>query len=291
MGRVSRALASVCQPGIRLPICYGTTVTRCLNVFSFLLHIQELAGIRLILAMVAYLFLTVLSIVAAVEQMLGQSGWLSRDVHLLIVFLGLAFVVPLFFLIRRAPSPGAGDNLNACAMAVKIAEHFASRKQKGVSLKHTRLILLSTDGEEVGQRGALAYAERHKTDLLMIPTYVLNIDSVYNLEDLAVLTRDRNGTLPLSARMAKECCELGLDLGYSIKELPLPLGGGGTDAAAFARIGVETTTIIGIPTAWVSSGLVYHTPWDTVEHIQTAAVEAVLDISINYVLRKDHEAG
>ena len=54
---------------------------------------------------------------------------------------------------------------------------------------------------------------------------------------------------------------------------------------------MESTTIIGIPTAWVSRGLVYHTPWDTVEHIQTAAVEAVLDISINYVLRKDHEAG
>jgi len=81
-----------------------------------------------------------------------------------------------------------------------------------------------------------------------------------------------------------------LGLGYSLKEMALPPGGGGTDAAAFARLGVEATTIIGISTAFIGNGLVYHTPHDTVDAIEPEAVEAVLDIAVNYIMCKDRQA-
>jgi aminopeptidase YwaD len=180
--------------------------------------------------------------------------------------------------------------LNACAMAVKVAEHFAAQRQAGSPLSHTRLVFLSTDGEEAGQRGAIAYAERHASELTMLPTYVFNVDSVYKVRDLAVLTRDRHGTVPLSARMARECHEVAARLGYSVKETALSLGSGGTDAAAFARLGVEATSIIGVSTVPGEDKWVYHTPWDTVDAIEPEAVEAVLDIAVNYIVYKDRQA-
>ena len=204
--------------------------------------------------------------------------------------IGLVFVGPLYFLVPRLPSPGAGDNLNACAMAVKVAEYFAARSRAGSPLRHTRLVFLSTDGEEAGQRGAIAYAERHASELTALPTYVFNVDSVYKVRDLAVLTRDRHGTLPLSARMARQCHELAARLGYSLKEMALLPGSGSTDAAAFARLGVEATSIIGVSAALGKDRLVYHTPWDTVDAIEPEAVEAVLDIAVNYIMGKDREA-
>jgi aminopeptidase YwaD len=259
-------------------------------VLSFLLCFQKWASLRLLLAVAAYLCLTLASMAACIGQALGAGGGLPREVYLIGAAIGLAFVGPLYLLVTGTPSPGAGDNLNACAMAVKIAEHFAAQRQAGSPLRHTRLVFLSTDGEEAGQRGAIAYAERHKSELLAIPTYVLNVDSVYKLRDLAVLTRDRHGTLPLSARGARECHDLALSLGYSLKEVALPLGSGGTDASAFARLGVEATSIIGVPTARREDGLVYHTPQDTVDAIEPEAVEAVLDIAVNYIAGRDRQA-
>jgi aminopeptidase YwaD len=259
-------------------------------VLSFLLRFQKWASLRLLLAVAAYLCLTMASMVAGIGQVAGAGGRLPREAYLIGAAIGLVFVGPLYFLVPRIPSPGAGDNLNACAMAIKIAEHFAAQRQAGCPLRHTRLVFLSTDGEEAGQRGAIAYARRHKPELSALPTYVFNVDSVYKVRDLAALTRDRHGTLPLSARMARECHELASRLGYSLREMALSPGSGGTDAAAFARLGIEATSIIGVSAAPGQDRLVYHTPWDTVDAIEPEAVEAVLDIAVNYIMGKDREA-
>jgi aminopeptidase YwaD len=256
-------------------------------VFSFLLNFQKIASIRLILSIFSYLIITVICIVYTSSQIITGETIQLNGTLLIIVVLGLFFVIPLYFLITRIPSPGAGDNLNASVIAIKIAEYFYHQKQNDKSLKNTRLIFLSTDGEEAGQRGAIAYANKHKDELLNIQTCILNIDSVFRLENLSVLTRDRNSTIALSYNMVKECRKIAHNLGYSIKELALPIGGGGTDAAAFAKIGIESTTIIGISTSLINDGLVYHTPNDTVDHIQPEAVEAVFDIAINYIIHTD----
>jgi aminopeptidase YwaD len=256
-------------------------------VFSFLEHAQLFAIPRLLAAIAAYLLAAVLSAAAFAQQVLGAGAPPLHGWRLFVMLAGLAFAVPLFFLITGTPSPGAGDNLNASVMAVKIAGIFAERKASGEPLRHTRLVFLSTDGEEVGQRGAQAYAHCHGRELLETPSFVLNIDSVYSGRDLAVLLRDRNGTLELSAKMAGECRRIAVESGYAIKELPLPLGGGGTDASVFTLAGIESTSIIGVSTAAFAKDRVYHTSRDTVERIEPLAVEAVLDIAVNYILWKD----
>jgi aminopeptidase YwaD len=250
---------------------------------------QRLARARLTAAMLAYVLLLLFAAGKTLALVLGWPVGPLRGVPLLLALGGLVFVAPLYGIIARTPSPGAGDNLIASAIAVRVAAHFAARRQRGEPLRHTRLVLLSTDGEEAGQRGAIAYAERHRDDLLALPTSVLNVDSIYRQRDLAVVTHDRHGTQPLSPVMARECRDLAQAGGWRLAELKLPLGGGGTDAAAFARIGVAATTIVAVSTT-PDGSQVYHTAADTVERIEPAAVAAVCDLAVRYVIQQDARA-
>jgi aminopeptidase YwaD len=259
-------------------------------VLRFLLRLRPLAGLRLLSAAAAHGALTAWAAAASVRWLLGTGTRLPAGWGAALALAGLAFVAPLFFLVTRQPSPGAGDNLNACSILAQAAEYFSLRKKAGEPLRHTRLVLLSTDGEEAGQRGAIAFAARHRPDLEAVPASVLNVDSVYRLADLAVLTRDRNGSLPLSRALARRVSALAAELGIALRAKPLPPGGGSTDAAAFARQGIEAVSIIGIPTSLLTGRIVYHTPWDTADSIEPAAVEAVLDIAVRFTLSTDREA-
>ncbi len=202
---------------------------------------------------------------------------------LFIVLFGLLFAAPLFFFVSKKVSPGAGDNLNGSSTAIHAVKYFAERHP----LKNTRLIALSTDGEEAGRRGAIAYAKRHKEDLKSMPAFVINIDSVYKKKELAVMARDRHGLVPLSPELAGMCLDIASKLGYDARKITLPFGSG-TDAAAFAKTGVKAATIIAMSTSLFEEGHVYHTQGDTVDSIEPEAVEAVFDIVINTILMIDN---
>lgn len=167
-----------------------------------------------------------------------------------------------------------------------MSEHFAELKKNGTGLESTRVIVLSTDGEEAGQCDAIVYASRHKKELTKCPSYVLNIDSVCSLKGLSVLLRDRHGFLSLSAPIASQCAAVALELGYKLRIILAPFGSG-TDAAAFAKEGISATTIIGMSASLFAKEYIYHTLKDTVDGIEPEAVEAVFEIAVIYILKSD----
>ncbi len=258
-------------------------------VLSFLLGWKRVARLRIVLAVLIYAAAIGVAAAAIVGGGIGSGEYVPAGIIWAEVILGLVFVAPLYTLITRLQSPGAGDNLNSTAMAITAGVHFDLRRKKGSPLKHTRIIVLSTDGEEVGMRGAMDYARSHAHELQAIPTFVFNMDSIYTLRDLTLLTRDKNGTRRLSESMAKECHRIAVNLGLSPRVMRMPVGGGGTDASAFAEIGVESISVIGISVSNIGEDTVYHTPQDTVESIEPEAVEAVLDMAVNYIMSKDQQ--
>ena len=255
------------------------------HVFSFFTYLKPLAGIRFLLGIIFYLFITVLSLIAAVSTVL-HSDWHLEGALMVLSLTGLLFSLPLFFFISTKVSPGAGDNLNGSSIALHVGKFFVQKVTSRPTLKHTRLIIISTDGEEAGQRGAIAYVRRHLHELKSSATEVLNFDSIYSLKELTILLRDRHGLQPLSAQMADQCMGLADELGYHLKVVRTPFGSG-TDAAAFARENIKATCIIGMPTSLFVKDYIYHTPMDTVEHIEQKAVAAVFDIAVNYIARSD----
>lgn len=251
-------------------------------IFSFLERFPAMAFIRFLLAMLAFAWLCGYSVVAGIGGFPGvMQGRMSAPLWISIAC--LPFALQLYFMMSTVKSPGAGDNLNGTSMIAELGEYFRCGRGDGRPLLHTRLVLLSTDGEEIGQRGAIAFVRRHSTELRAIPTRVLNIDSVYRVRDLTVFTRDRNGTCRLSDAVVSDVLAVARDLGHRLKRAPIPFGGGGTDAAAFAVAGIDAASIVGMPMSIISTGHRYHTSQDTVENIEAGAVAAVLEIAAGYI--------
>lgn len=242
------------------------------------------------------LFLVIGFLVALVETVLTLfhipvPDWAHPWVPLVLLVSGV-FVLPLAFFTTGEASPAAGDNMIAVAIANETARLFHDAKQAGKNpLQHTRLVAASFDAEEAGLRGARAFCKKHGEELLHTKTYVLNIDTLYKVEDLNFLDRDLNGSVRLSHEVAQDCVDIAKSLGYPAKISGMPFGGGSTDAAAFGKIGVEATNMAGISfdISKFSEGLVYHTPNDLTKYIELELVEAALKIVRDYILKKDNE--
>jgi hypothetical protein len=200
------------------------------------------------------------------------------------VLAGLPFVVAYFFLVAlHRGSPGAGDNLISSVMVAVLGRELAARKPD--LLRSTRIRIVSFDAEEAGLRGASYYFRKHAAELKRLPCFHLNFDSLYAVRDLQILTRDINGTIPLSGNLVDIVVDCARESGISLRRFGLIFGAGGTDAAESARCGIPSTTIIAMPTELVRDGLVYHTPSDTTDHIEPGVVESCMRIALRLLER------
>jgi aminopeptidase YwaD len=258
-------------------------------VCNFIEKHQWAYAFRVIFPIVFHAIANVGAIIASAGLLSGATG---DGVHLalkILIVAGCLFIVPLFWYYSRDASPGASDNLVSSLMLVKLAELMKA----GVlpAPKNTRIVFLSADGEENGQRGSYEYAHKHKAELRSLPTSVFNLDTLSRLQDLAFLKTDTNGIRKLSGPLTEECVKIAAGLGYSVKAIRFPFGGGGTDAGQFAKIGIEAASLIGISTHMIRKDIDYHTSRDTVGNIEPAAVEAGLNIAANLILKAGSFSG
>lgn len=208
----------------------------------------------------------------------------------LILIFAIIPILPFLVFITTTVSPGAGDNMIASVITTKTASIFGQLKKSQENvLKHTRLLVVSFDAEEAGLRGARAFVKRNLNELQSVPTYVFNMDSIYEAKNLKFFNRDLNSTVGLSKSMIKMCQSIAKDLGYEIKDVPMPFGGGSTDAAEFGKEGIHATTLIGLSTSFIRKEIHYHTQYDTVDKIEPEAVEIAFKLIVNFISQIDNE--
>ena len=257
-------------------------------VCNFLEKHQWAYAFRVAVPIVFHTIANIGAILVSADLWPGAAGDSVRAAFKIIIVAGCLFVIPLFWYYGRDAAPGASDNLVSSLMLVKLAELFKSGDLK--RMNYTRLFFLSADGEENGQRGSFEYARKHLAELLGTRTFVFNMDTLSRHKDLAFLKTDTNGIVRLSSGLTDECLKIAAELGYAVKAIRFPFGGGGTDAGQFARVGIESASFIGISTCLIRKDVDYHTSRDTVDHVEPAAVEAGLNIAANFILEKDKGA-
>ncbi len=260
-------------------------------VFQLIAHVPKYYA-RFITGGILFLVLGFLvSLVGTILAIFHISlpGWIS-----LALIAGSFLLLPLAFFTSGQVSPAAGDNMIAVAIGNETAKLFHDAKKVGTNpLRHTRLMVASFDAEEAGLRGARAFCQKHREELLRVKTYVLNIDTLYKVKDLSFLEKDLNASVKLSHEMAQDCVDIAKSLGYPAKISIMPFGAGSTDAAEFGKMRVEATTLVGISfdISQFREGLVYHTPNDLSKYIEPAMVEAALKIVRDCIVKKDSEFG
>lgn len=252
------------------------------RIFNFFIHQPKLYSLRVIGGIGILCAVFIASVVASIVASLVLSIIISA-----IASLGALIVLQLWFFASSKATPGAGDNMVSTAMAIESLREFATRKDQGEGLVHTRVVALSFDAEEEGLRGAYAYAHAHKKEFQEIPTIVFNIDCPYYLKDMFFLTSDINGSVKLSIELAQKCAEYAKELGYAANAKDITFLTGGTDAAELAKMGAFATTLMAMPWDNSERSSVYHTPKDTVDAVEQACVKACLEIFFKLVEEHD----
>lgn len=168
--------------------------------------------------------------------------------------------------------PGAQDNLSGITIAYNTFKSFAHATEKGKStLQNTRLRFVSFGSEERGLCGSRAYVKAHKDQLKKENAYLVNIDGVRLVKEVAVVEHElMNGTKhhpELINRIKKSFAAQNL----SLKSAMVPIGG--TDAVSFARAGLPSVTMIGMSAK--EYDFTYHTRNDLIEHIEPQSLENV----------------
>lgn len=247
------------------------------HIFNFFVDKPERYSQRLYSGIGSYFLFWLGTIAAGIAN-----GLLLTGIEAILFFSALLFVVPLWGFASKDAAPGAGDNLASSLTAFEIAKIFSERLKRG-ELKRTRIIFISFDGEEAGLRGARAFAKTHREELSSKPTFALNMDCVYQKDKFRLLLSDLNGSVQLDVAATDHLVNLGKELGLSITAAPIIFLTGGTDAAELSKVGVRTTSLMGMDWSNTARSSVYHTPKDTVDSIEPAAVEAAIQLGVKFI--------
>ena len=253
------------------------------RVFNFNIYQPKLYALRVVGGVGILFTLFLFSAIVAI------AGLSYTFITIAAVFgsVGALIVLQLWFFASKKATPGAGDNLVASVMALESLRQIAKNKKEGKGLKHTRVTAISFDAEEEGLRGAYAFAQKHRKEFEALPTFMYNIDCPYYLDDLFFLTTDINGSVKLSDDLAEKCRVISERLGYKAVIKPIEFLTGGTDAAELAKVGVEATTMLAMPWGNSARAPVYHTPNDTIDHVEKEVVQAGLEIFFKLLTEKE----
>jgi len=164
------------------------------------------------------------------------------------------------------------------AMAVAMAKIFSLKKRHT-----TRLRSISFGAEEAGLRGAFAYARKYKEQLKEEQAFLLNLDTIKDLEHLTIGTSETNTLVKYDKKYIDLVEHSFKETKTAYKKLALHVGA--SDGSAFAIEGLPAICIIGMDSERLDP--CYHTRLDTVDCINPEAMEAMKNVLIHFIEKWD----
>ena len=175
------------------------------------------------------------------------------------------FLAVVFFTNWVRVVDGANDNLSACFVAMSVLKEMS---EQNIRNENTEVCCLITGSEEAGLRGALAYSERHREELLNIETIFIALDTMREVDQLRVFTLGQNGTQKNCDAVGELLINAGNNCGIEIRKSMLLFGA--TDAEGFSRNGIRSCGFCGVA---LKPKLYYHTRFDTWDSINKECLQ------------------
>jgi len=224
------------------------------------------AKYSLFMAMVVFsnVILLLLALLSVLFSVTGPESLLwgyQKIAFPVLVLLAATLPLQLYTFLRvlsEKPVLGANDNLTGVAVCLALADYLSVPENRP---KRTAVWIASFGCEEIGIRGSKRFIARHKEKIR--DAYVLNLDMVGGKgTKLQVVTKEEKNLVALSKKMVSL-------VQHVARENQIPLEAGPiiafTDAMAFARKGIEATSLIALD----EKGIVntYHSVEDTPDNL------------------------
>ncbi len=216
-----------------------------------------------------------------VQYSLGIFQWTVIDWFYFVPFI---ILFPFFvFLVRgftgKTVVHGANDNLSGSAVSAAVGKFLRANRPKNVEI-----VIGSMGSEEIGDRGAKAFVEKHG-DLLK-DSYAFIVDSVGAGDHIYIVEKDFMHRTKYSPEVVST-----IEKAYELykKENPnaiscnkggIPLGS--SDACMYSKAGYKSAFIIVVSSA-LKKPAYWHSVKDVPENINKNVLKDVIGICLNFV--------
>lgn len=225
---------------------------------------------HVVLVALGALFYLVLSTVRVIKEGLVFGVPDTSNTIIKVGLFGLLFVpfiIGLYFMVNyNRVVDGANDNLTGCYMGIAVLKAL---EDEGIELENTEVGVILTGSEEIGLRGAKAWAEAHKGEFEDVPTFIYSFDTINDPKYLMANYRDLNGTVKTDKDLADLFVEAAEKVGVPCKKGMIPPLGGAVDAAGFVQGGFRSAGITGLNHKLEQY---YHTRLDTYTNMNKAGI-------------------
>jgi len=204
-----------------------------------------------------------------------------------LVVLGLSPLTLLYYFWHNYKVvPGAQDNLSGVAISLAVFKSLADETEPGLSiLKNTRIRFISFGSEEAGIKGSKHYAKKHLEELKKEKALLINLDGIRKLEFLTIINREIMIGVKHKKELNEQLKESFIESGQPPQMGMIPIGA--TDAAAFDKVGLPATTIIGVDNEKLD--FTYHTRYDTPENLEEKALTKLTSILVRFAKNWDEK--
>ena len=193
------------------------------------------------------------------------------------------FISIMFFINWKVIVDGANDNLTACYISAAVLKIM---KEHDIRFENTEVGCLIAGSEEAGIRGSRAFARKHKEELKEIETVFIAMDTMREIEALAINTVGCTGTVHSSEVVADLIHEAGLNCGVDIPRADLYPGA--IDSDAFTQEGLMASGFCAVnhdPKRY------YHTREDTADNMNPECIQLSLEICLEIARLYDENGG
>jgi acetylornithine deacetylase/succinyl-diaminopimelate desuccinylase-like protein len=232
------------------------------------------------------IWLALLSLAKAAAQFAGWSflwvgpgRWAAGDWLILpgLVAAGAAILMRQLT-VTHTPVIGAGDNLTAVAVVLRLMEILSAQRPQ-----HTEVWGVSFGAEEVGAKGSRAFATDRASELE--GTYVVNLETL-GAGQLAIIEREGSVMSQHAPQVVDLLQGAGQRVGIDLPAVTITMGD--TDATSFSRLGLWAATLFGMD----ETGLFvhWHTLEDNVENVSPDHLQRALDVCLAVVAELEDSA-
>lgn len=251
------------------------------------MHLPHLMGI-LMGATIGGAFISfaiaIISVIANFVDMGAFGDFMLNYSYYFHCFTALAMVTLFLFVDFKTISPGANDNLTGTYAAVCALRML---DMAGVEFENTEVIAMITDGEEAGLRGCKQWAKDHYDEYVNsgVETAILCVDTLTDLSDLNVYSRDMTGTVKHDQKFSQLVMDSAIEAGHDDLKFANVFFGS-SDAAAFTQAGITATCLAAMDPTPADY---YHNRRDSYDRLVPEAIETGYEVVLSTILNFDEK--